>query len=322
MRHHHKQTGLTMIELMIAITIFMIITGAVFSLYINSNRAYNEDEVFSRMQENGRFALNLIAQDLDMVDFWGEMIDSETITITAGGWGTDCTMGLATPSTTASRGLQYYNYASPGAFNPAGCAAFAGDPDGDGDIDMKANTNALSIKRVSNGPHAAPANGLIYLRTNGFDGELLVSDGNPPADPDYTDWLYLPRLYFIKEDTGIPYLCRAVTNGGTALVTINEAGNDCVAEGIEQMHIEFGIDTDADGVANRYTADSTTTDAVTARVYLLLRSARTVPDHTDSKKYMLGSVGFLGPYNDGYYRRVFSSTVTLRNPRAYIILAN
>ena len=65
--------------MMIAITIFMIITGAVFSLYINSNRAYNEDEIFSRIQENGRFALNIIAQDLDMVDFWGEMIDSETM---------------------------------------------------------------------------------------------------------------------------------------------------------------------------------------------------------------------------------------------------
>lgn len=313
MTYQKKQSGMTILELMIAITIFAIITGAVFSLYINSNRSYNEDEIFARMQENGRFALNRMSQDIQMVDFWGEMINPPTMGLT--GWGEDCDMGLDTPSTTASPALQYYNYASPGAFVPTsgGCAGVIGT--------LKANTNAVAIKRVANGPslNASDYSGSkVYLETNGSDGNF-VQTSTPSATAGYSNWLYQPNLYYIKETGVTPYLCRAGTNGLKLLANVGNAEDECIAEGVEQLHIEFGIDTDGDGVANRYRSD-TTTDAVTARIFLLLSSDREVPGYVNNKTYKLGNLGTLGPYGDGRYRRVFSTTVVLRNPRAYILL--
>ena len=89
-----------------------------------------------------------------------------------------------------------------------------------------------------------------------------------------------------------------------------------MAEGVEQLHVEFGIDLDNDGVANRYLSDIVDTDAatvVTVRVYLLLRSKDEIGGNTNTKKYNLGNLAQITA-NDRYYRRVYSTTVTLRNP--------
>ena len=44
----------------------------------------------------------------------------------------------------------------------------------------------------------------------------------------------------------------------------------CLAEGIEDFHVQFGIDTDADGYANQYVSSPTLAQiegVVSARVY-------------------------------------------------------
>ena len=298
-----KQQGLTLIELMVAITIFGIITVSVFTLFMNTSRTHNEDESFARMQENGRFALNIIASDLNMVDFWGEMLTPEFINTGGVAFGTDCDIDLDEPDTA----LRYYDGSS--SFDPTSCAANTVG-------DLKAGTNALAIKRVANAASATVTDGLVYLRTNGFDGAFIDDAATVAASAEYSDWLYTASLYFIKEDGGVPYLCQATTNGGTAFAAIANAGDDCMAEGVEQLHVEFGIDLDNDGVANRYLSDIVDTDAatvVTVRVYLLLRSKDEIVGNTNTKKYNLGNLAQITA-NDRYYRRVYSTTVTLRNP--------
>jgi len=302
-----KQQGLTLMELMVAITIFAIITVSVFSLFMNTSRTYHEDEKFARMQENGRFALNIIASDLNMVDFWGEMLTPEFINTGGVAFGTDCNIGLGTPN----EALRYYDPNGTSSFNPTSCAANTVG-------DLKAGTSALAIKRVANAASTTVTDGLVYLRTNGFDGAFIDDAATVAATAEYSDWLYTASLYFIKEDGGVPYLCQATTNGGTAFTAIANAEDDCMAEGVEQLHVEFGIDTDTpgDGVANRYLSDIVDTDAkavVTVRVYLLLRSKDAIAGNTNTKTYNLGNLTPI-TVNDGYYRRVYSTTVTLRNP--------
>ena len=297
----NKQQGLTLIELMVALVIFSIITISVFALYINANRAYNEDEKFARMQENGRFALNIIAGDLNMADFWGEMLGPEFINQASVTFGADCNIALDEPE----KALRYYEDGGSSSYDPTGCG-------------LKAGTNALAIKRVANTPTAAPIDNLVYLRTNGFDGSWVVDAGTNGPSAGYQDWLYLPSIYFIKEDAdGVPYLCRAMINiGTTALSTIGNADDDCMAEGVEELYVEFGIDTDNDGVANQYVSDvddDLIATAVTARVYLLVRSKDEVLAYTNDKNYNLGNLTQITA-SDGYYRRVYNTTVTLRNP--------
>ncbi len=57
-----SQHGVTLVELMIAITISLIIAIGISSIYASSKRSFKLQEEFSRLQENGRFAINHITR--------------------------------------------------------------------------------------------------------------------------------------------------------------------------------------------------------------------------------------------------------------------
>ena len=54
------------------------------------------------------------------------------------------------------------------------------------------------------------------------------------------------------------------------------------------------------------------TNVLAARVYVLARSNEATPGYTDTKTYTLGTQT-LGPFNDGFKRHVFSTTVRFVN---------
>jgi type IV pilus assembly protein PilW len=64
-----SQKGLSLIELMIAITLSIFITAAMISLFVNSKQNYRLNENMSRLQENARFAMSFLARDIRMSDY-------------------------------------------------------------------------------------------------------------------------------------------------------------------------------------------------------------------------------------------------------------
>ena len=54
------------------------------------------------------------------------------------------------------------------------------------------------------------------------------------------------------------------------------------------------------------------TNVTAVTVYLLVRSREAAPNFTDTKTYQLGSVS-AGPFNDGFKRHVYVSTLRLPN---------
>jgi type IV pilus assembly protein PilW len=64
-----SQKGLSLIELMIAITLSIFITAAMISLFVNSKQNYRLNENMSRLQENARFAMAFLARDIRMSDY-------------------------------------------------------------------------------------------------------------------------------------------------------------------------------------------------------------------------------------------------------------
>lgn len=63
--------GLTLVELMVAITIGLIILAAVARLFATSRTAYTLEEGLARAQESGRFALEFLSQDIRMAGYAG-----------------------------------------------------------------------------------------------------------------------------------------------------------------------------------------------------------------------------------------------------------
>jgi len=80
-----RSRGLSLIELMIAITLGMLIVAALLALFLNVTRTNSEMAKANQQIENGRFAIQLLQDDVVHAGFWGTYVpqfdDLTTVTI-------------------------------------------------------------------------------------------------------------------------------------------------------------------------------------------------------------------------------------------------
>jgi type IV pilus assembly protein PilW len=69
MKRH--QQGFTLVELMVSITIGMIIISGVLAVLVSSAGIYRGSDARARIQENARYAMNVLQQDLRMAGYMG-----------------------------------------------------------------------------------------------------------------------------------------------------------------------------------------------------------------------------------------------------------
>lgn len=158
--------------------------------------------------------------------------------------------------------------------------------------------------------------------------------------------LYYIRDYAVTAGDGIPTLMRS--QFGLSGGTLEHKAAEALIEGVEGFRVEFGIDNISDSgeavdfttavnwfdpanlTSPRNRGDGTpdnayvhcTTaipctatklmNAVAVKLYVLVRSEKTTPGYTDTKKYEMGSTT-LGPFDDAYKRHLFTQTVRLTN---------
>lgn len=310
------QHGMSLAELMIAMGLGIMIVGGMGQLFLQSKRSFNQDEQISRMQEDARFAMTELMRDISLGGFYADLLDPTQIT-------PEPTMGVAGDCGPAGTDWVYEVVdAVEQVDNATGAEAEAAFQCID-DADFQNATDVISLKRVEGGTTDAAdlENGDSYLQTNGTIGYLFQHPmPAPPAavvPPTFSYWEYRPKIYYVRNYSisvgdGIPALCRKVLSsaGGVGMV------DECIAEGIESMQIEFGVDTDGDGVANQYKPDPTAAEMnelVAVRVYLIARSLETDRGYTNDKTYNVSNLPAFQP-NDSYYRRVYVTTILLRNP--------
>jgi hypothetical protein len=84
-RHPACARGVSLIELMIAIAMGMAIVAALLALYINVTRTNNEMTKMNRQIENGRFAIQVLQDDIVHAGFWGSYVPmfDDLTTVTA-----------------------------------------------------------------------------------------------------------------------------------------------------------------------------------------------------------------------------------------------
>jgi type II secretory pathway pseudopilin PulG len=73
-----RQTGISMVEVLVALVISLFLLSGIVQVYLGNKTAYRFTEAVARIQENGRFAIESITQDLRMAGFFGcAMFDPE-----------------------------------------------------------------------------------------------------------------------------------------------------------------------------------------------------------------------------------------------------
>jgi len=63
--------GMSIVELMVALTIGLILLAALTRLFVSSRSTYTLEEGLARVQESGRFAMEFLAQDIRMAGYAG-----------------------------------------------------------------------------------------------------------------------------------------------------------------------------------------------------------------------------------------------------------
>lgn len=66
-----KQYGLSLVELMVAVTLGLILLAAVTTLFVDTSRTNTEMAKMNAQIENGRFAIQLLENDVVHAGFWG-----------------------------------------------------------------------------------------------------------------------------------------------------------------------------------------------------------------------------------------------------------
>jgi type IV pilus assembly protein PilW len=311
-----RSSGFTIVEMMIALALGLVISAAVLSVFISSKRSFNDNTRIARLQDKGRSALYLIANDLRHANFWGPLIEVGSLDTFPGGALSGPCSAWAASAIVENR---FVGSAAPktNAVFTTSCLTSA---------DIQDNTSAVALKRVDNSPIAFTdsefQSGEIFLRANSLVGELLVkgtdSGASAPA-AGLSDWIYQPQVYFVRtywETNGdnLPSLC--VVNIDPDVPTAMRSSPQCLISGIEYLHIDYGFDRTGDGVPDEYMESPTAAqmnEVSAIQLYVLVRDDEPDPFYSNQRTYQLGVQTVT--VNDQYRRALFSTTIIPQNQR-------
>ncbi|MDZ7770748.1 MAG: PilW family protein [Woeseiaceae bacterium] len=319
----HRQSGVTMVELMVSLAIgsFLII-GAV-QIYNQSRQAFVINESIARVQETAQFAMDTIESDIRMASNWGR--HSRGSAVEGRSLPTDANpAGLPAPATCGVTWAIDLGRPLEGANNNYGlpCAANGG---------AQANSDTVTVRRATMAPSEVPLqNDRLYLQTTRIQGELFADNTIPSGfDPLNSETHDLRvNTYYVAQTSalvpGVPTLRRkTLASAGGAPVVVDQE----VAPGVENMQLQFGVDVDGDNAVDRYVnpGDDILVQGsgtfipgarvITARIWLVVRSVDPEIGLNDQRDYEPGDVD-LGVPNDNFRRLQVSKTILLRNARS------
>jgi type IV pilus assembly protein PilW len=318
-----KQQGVSLVELMIAMSLALLLSIAVITVFTTNSRSFKQDESILRLQDDARHALREIAFELSMAGHYADLLvpgsvtpdDSLSLTTDCGPIGADDWMyQTVVPGTGQFLSVVAVDNATTGDAAANFSCINAGEFQGGSDI--------VAIKRVAGARTGVPNNGRVYLRTNGtvgllFQQPMAVAPAVDVPLPN-SDWEYRPSIFFIRTyaevaGDGIPTLCKKVLRGAKPGME-----TECLAAGIEDLQVEYGIDTSGDGFANLYLPAPTLVQmqtVVAARIFLLARTVEDDIRYDNDKTYSVSNAAPFAP-GDNFHRRVLSTTVAIQNIRS------
>ncbi|WP_252345906.1 PilW family protein, partial [Shewanella indica] len=74
-----KQSGFSLVELMVAMVISLFLTLGLFAMFSMSATNVTTTGQFNQLQENGRIALAIMVPDLSQVGFFGDMTGTDFV---------------------------------------------------------------------------------------------------------------------------------------------------------------------------------------------------------------------------------------------------
>jgi type IV pilus assembly protein PilW len=302
-----RMAGVSLIELMVSLVIgSLLIIGAV-TVYMQSRNTYRTNDAAARLQETARYALDVIEPDIRMAGYWGltnrpEYVENRgTPAETAQSVATGVTNNCGTNWTVdAAHYLEGRDQAGTG-FDLA-CAGLG--PSADADV--------LIVRRASSGTTAL-TNNRFQIQSNRIRA-VIFKDGTLPGGfavaPASETHDLLVNAYYVSNPAGTTRfsLRRKRLNG-------NAVQDEEVIEGVQDLQVQFGIDSDGDNNADQYVntdAVPASAQIVSARIWLLVVAPDMEVGFVDGTDYAYANAA-PGTFDDSRRRLLVSKTIQIRN---------
>jgi type IV pilus assembly protein PilW len=339
-----RQAGLSLIELMVAITISLFLLVGLVSVFATSNQTYMDLGRASQQIENGRFAMQILVDDVSHAGFYGRYSQAGALP----GLLPDPCVNSDMTLLRSALPLPVQGYNDPGTSPITACLPAANHLGGTDILVMRRADSTMAAGELGTIPAAAlTANG-IYMQSNADPSQPPVigvatgAGGTLPLNGEAGIFTlrnkdvsfiapirkYHVHIYFIAP-------CSVPAGGGS--VCTGAAGEDSIptlkrielaangtmnvvslVEGIENLQIDYGIDNDKDGVPDGvYVMDpgsvANWNDVMSLRINVLSRQIEPTNGYVDAKSYDMGLAGTLAP-GGPYKRHVYNAVIRLVNP--------
>ncbi len=344
-RSQNKQAGLTLVEMMVAMAIGLFMTGIIAGLYINMRGSFRYQEDFARLQENGRFAMETLTRDVRMAGYngCGNLTNFANVVI---GGGTNPFLNFLTPVIGFEGGVSTF----PSALTAAGAITGTGAPDAiillgvDSSSELvvqnhnppsaQIDTNTHTIKAGEillitdcshstlfqmTGPNSATKTNVVHNTGTGSPGNCTKYLGASCGSPDKS-YQYKPGSSLLRIYSNAYFIAPSSSGSGRSLWSMSLLGQTSgtaaaneLLEGIENMQITYGLDTDGNRSADQLvTADSVAnwSQVVSVRLSVLAASKN---DNISSTLQTYEFDGTSVTATDRKVRKAFTESVAVRN---------
>lgn len=323
-----EQKGLGLIELMIAMTLGLVLLGGIGYVYLGSSSAFRTTENLSRVQENARYALEVMSRDIRMAGYIGcGNIATMTVKTIASPpvpamslnnalIGYDNGSGWTNPSTGPTVSRVAGDVLSIMAAYSSGANLSGNLTPSNANVQINGNPNGFKQGDVLVVTDCANADVFKVTNSPGNSGTVTLAHGSGSNSGNRTG-TYGSDAFVMRVDQ-YSYFIGNNTAGNRSLYRVGFDSNaQELVENVHDMQLRYGLDTNADGTVDSYsTAPATWTQVVSVTVNLLMRSpdnniATAAQSVTFNNSTFSASAAAAADRTRLY--QVFSSTVGVRN---------
>lgn len=351
-RFKSGQRGLSLVELMIGMALGLIVLAGIGYIYLGSRQSYKVQDNMARIQENGRYAMEILSRDIRMAGYQGCSTATFTNTIN--------------PQTTAANNYAWdFTRSAIEGYNATGSGTWSSVTSGSPatavsvsniDTQVVSNTDVISLRTTDNlniGIVGQPtdnncsgttadlkvtsntqlSDGMIVMATNCSHAAVFqITNFNSSQNVVHNTGTGTPgnatkdmgACFVGGEIVGVSAKSYYIRNNPAGVPALfRKTGPTTVEElvdGIENMQIKYGVDNDGNGSIDQYVdAGHASLDSAdewknvrSVRISLLLVSQDN--NVTDApQNYVYNGSTVTPATTDRRLRYVFTSTIGVRN---------
>jgi type IV pilus assembly protein PilW len=299
-----RSAGMSLIELLVAMTIGVVLIFGAAQVYIDSSKTYSINESTARLQENARYALSVLEPDIRMANYWGlvkgaGLVDGQAPQFIGSAAAPQSPLGGAAASTCGINfglDLRLYIEGTNDSYTHTGaCAAFG---------TAMPNADTVTIRRASEAlDNAIAASGPLRICSTRTAGSLVTDStgglcASVPTDAQINDLIV--HLYYVDQTSsqaGVPSLRRKFLTATAA----PDFQDEEIVSGVEDMQVQYGVDlTGGNGVTGGAATEyldagptltnllNGTAQIVSVRIWILTRADAPETGFIDNRVYEYG----------------------------------